>query len=296
MRSAWAHDTYGRRLPVVKRLLVALAALAVAFSVATCVARAGRGTFRSNRPGVAALTRKFTPRRPGTAGSGWKLTLDAGFPGARLDTSMWATCYPRTNPAAGCTNFGNSDEMEWYLRSQVHVSAGTLHLVARRVPTLGRNREGGAKEYFCRSGMVTSYPGFHFRYGYLQIVARVPRGAGLWPALWLVPVRDQWPPEIDILEEYGDGDAAVYYHPAVGPRIGGQTATANLSVGWHTFGLYWTRSSLTWFIDGREVMSISQHIPHLAMYLIADLADYVRPASGGCTGAMLVKSVKLWQR
>lgn len=286
-------------MPVVKRLLVALAALALitlgAAYTALYSTRAGREASRSNGPSAPALIRKLTTQRPEAVGPGWKLTFDASFAGTKLDASVWATCYPWLNSAVGCTNFGNNDEKEWYLPSQVRVSAGVLNLAAQRIPTPGYNRQGAPKEYFCRSGMVTSYPGFHFEYGYLQIVARVPQGTGLWPALWLMAVDDQWPPEIDILEEHGASGAAVYFHPVGAPSFGTHPAAANLSVGWHTFGLDWTPSGLAWFIDGGEVMSTSQHIPHMPMYLIANLADYMRPASGGCDGALLIKSVKLWQ-
>ena len=74
-------------------------------------------------------------------------------------------------------NFGNSThESEWYLPSQVKVENGTLNLVAKREPTAGTAANGNSRTYYCRSGMVTTYPGFRFRYGYLQIVARIPAG------------------------------------------------------------------------------------------------------------------------
>jgi hypothetical protein len=31
------------------------------------------------------------------------------------------------------------------------------------------------------------------------------------------------------------------------------------------------------------------------MYFIANLAEYLRPAAGNCSGAMLIKSVKVWK-
>jgi beta-glucanase (GH16 family) len=78
----------------------------------------------------------------------------------------------------------------------------------------------------------------------------------------------------------------------------GQTypAGANLSVGWHTFGLSWTRSRIVWFIDGQKVLTIGQHVPHQRMYFIANLAETRHPHGGlGCTGTMLIRSVKVWQ-
>jgi beta-glucanase (GH16 family) len=228
--------------------------------------------------------------------TGWKLTFDPGFSGSRLNTSVWATCYPWARAASGCTNFGNSHEYEWYLPSQDQVSQGILHLVARRIATPGTNRDGAPEEYFCRSGIVTTFPSFRFEYGYLQVVARIPLATGLWSAFWLAAANQHWPPEIDILEHWGaNDDTAVYLHPVGASRIGARPVTGNLAAGWHTFALYWTRTRLVWFIDGRAVLSTDQHIPQQPMYFIANLAGTSPPGTGGCTGTLLVRSVKVWQ-
>ncbi|ETX27236.1 glycoside hydrolase family 16 protein [Roseivivax isoporae] len=42
-------------------------------------------------------------------------------------------------------------------------------------------------------------------YGYFEIEARMPRGRGRWPAFWLTLAGPGWPPEIDVVEAYGDG-------------------------------------------------------------------------------------------
>ena len=112
----------------------------------------------------------------------WRPAFTADFSGSRLNTSVWATCYPWMDTPSGCTNFGNT-EYEWYLPGQDQVSGGVLHLVAQRTPTPGMTADGTPKAYSCRSGMVTTYPGFRFQYGYVQVVAQIPNGPGLWPAL-----------------------------------------------------------------------------------------------------------------
>jgi beta-glucanase (GH16 family) len=235
---------------------------------------------------------------PDVTSAGWRLAFDARFPGSRLDTSVWGTCYPWAGTASGCTNFG-SPEHEWYLPSQDQVSGGVLHLVAQRVPTQGRAANGSPEEYACRSGMVTTYPSFRFEYGYVQVVARIPSGAGLWPALWLAAANLKWPPEIDILEHWGPPKerTGVYFHPRGAGEAEAHPATADLSAGWHTFSVNWTPSSVTWFIDGHAALAVGQHVPHQPMYFIANVADYwLPPSGGGCDGALLIRSVKVWQR
>jgi beta-glucanase (GH16 family) len=213
---------------------------------------------------------------------------------------VWATCYPWQDVPAGCTNYGNT-EYEWYLPGQDQVSGGALHLVAQHVPTPGTTANGAPRQYSCRSGMVTTYPSFRFQYGYVQVVAQIPNGPGLWPALWLAAADQNWPPEIDILEHW-DSDAwsRVSLHP-VGAihnfSYYAKPVTANLSVGWHTFGLSWTATRLNWFIDGREVFSDTAAVPRQPMYLIANLAQAspLRPGGPGCSGTMLIRSVEVWR-
>ena len=132
-----------------------------------------------------------------------RLVFSSNFSGTQLDTSVWDTCYVRFVAATGCTNFGNPQEEEWYLPSQVDVSGGVLHLIARETPTVGRNSSGAPKIYPYRSGMVTTYSSFRFTYGLVRVVARLPGGIGTWPALWLLPANGSWPPEIDIMENFG---------------------------------------------------------------------------------------------
>jgi beta-glucanase (GH16 family) len=233
-----------------------------------------------------------TPLRPPES---WKLTFNSSFAGNKLDEHIWGTCYPWS--PNGCSNFGNynKEEKEWYEASQDQVKNGVLHLVAERQPTVGRNQAGTTMKYACRSGIVTTYPGFRFKYGYVQVTARIPYGTGLWAAFWLAAANQQWPPEIDILEHWDSNSVAkVFLHPKQGPMQGGPFKAPNLSKGWHNFTLYWTKSRLTWYYDGRQVLTAATGIPQQTMYFIANLAvTDARP--GGCSGSLLIKSVKVWQ-
>ncbi len=134
-----------------------------------------------------------------TVPAGWKMTFDPGFSGSLL-SSTWSTCYDwAPSPSVGCTNHPAA-EKEWYVPSQVNVSGGTVNLAAKQETTQGLDASGAAKTYTCRSGMISSKPGFNFTYGLIQISAKLPYGPGLWPALWLASTNDQLPPELDIME------------------------------------------------------------------------------------------------
>jgi beta-glucanase (GH16 family) len=228
-----------------------------------------------------------------------RLVFAATFKGTRLNTSVWSTCYLGTaDPAAGCTNF-NNPEKEWYLPSQDQVYGGALHLVSQKTRTMGTDSSGNSVRYACRSGIVTTHPGLNFEYGYIQVVAHVPDDPGLWPALWLAASNGHWPPEIDLLEHWGPpkNTTGVYFHPLGGTQTVVRFDPGDLFRGWHTFAVNWTKSQVTWYIDGRLVVTVRRHVPHQRMYLIANLAHYLdsRDPSAACTGTMLIRSVKVWQ-
>lgn len=225
-----------------------------------------------------------------------KPALNATFRGSRLNTRLWDTCYPKmASYNGGCQNWGNHEEAEWYLRSQVRVGGGVVRLVAQRERTVGTTSTGARKVYGCRSGMITSYPGFKFRYGFVQVVANIPHGRGLWPALWLAAASGKYPPEIDMVESWGVNVlTGSFYHPVIGRRSRATYSPA-LTRGWQTYSLSWTRSSLRYWVGNRLVLTVRRNVPHQLMYFLADLAEYLPANRGFCTGQLVIRSVKIWK-
>ena len=287
------------------------AAANVTGATASAKASAAHGTTASAKakPKAKASTKPKASAKKTTAASvtkppaslltvpaGWKLAFDPGFADTQLDTGTWATCYDwATNPSVGCDN-NPTDEKEWYIPSQVNVSGGTVNLVAKQEPTQGLSTSGAAKTFTCRSGMISSKPGFNFTYGLMQITAKLPYGPGLWPALWLAATNDQWPPELDIMEHwYSEPQMKVYDHTVGKKYLGGPVSTpANLSAGFHTYSLLWTKDRVTWYLDGVQVFTTTSYVPQQAMYFVANVADD-STAAGACTGTMEIQSVKVWQ-
>jgi hypothetical protein len=269
---------------------------------ASHVSRPARPTQSAHPVQSSSLQSPSLASRPSSLPRGWRLTLNASFRGSRLDSSLWGTCYPWMDVATGCTNFANvklGKESEWYLPSQVRVQNNALQLVAQRMPTPGRNSSGGPEQYSCRSGMVTTYPGFRMKYGYVEVVAHIPPGGGLWPALWLAASNLRWPPEIDLLEHWGIGrqTTGVYFHPSGAPQLLRHVQVRHLGVGWHSFAILWKPSELTWYIDGYKVMTTQTAVPQQSMYFVANLAAVKPPRPNwGCEGTMSIRSVQVWQQ
>jgi beta-glucanase (GH16 family) len=206
------------------------------------------------------------------------------FTGTALDTAKWSTCYHW-----GCTNGGNK-ELEWYQASQVRVQNSTVALTVLPERTHG-------KEYV--SGMLSSYGKFSFRYGYVQIVARLPLGLGLWSAFWTEPENGTWPPEIDILENWAQSDSIslfVHYNAANQFHFANVLLPTASSV-FHTYGLDWEPGSVTWYVDGFRWASFAVSITQ-PEYLIADLAvDGKLPPNSAVRfpESLVIRSIEVWQ-
>jgi beta-glucanase (GH16 family) len=129
------------------------------------------------------------------------------------------------------------------------------------------------------SGCITTEATHWQTYGYFEMRARMPLGRGFWPAFWLLPKRDAWPPEIDIVEASGSRPGQL--HQGLIAPGGKQPSDAS---GWidlprggridrfHVYALEWTRERMTWFVDGQHTFEIGGHAIHEDMYLLANLA------------------------
>lgn len=83
-----------------------------------------------------------------------------------------------------------------------HKKGAGLILKCDRVDSIEVQDSNGVIHYpDCAMGLISSK--FHFKYGRLDVEAILPKGKGLWPAIWTTAV-DSWPPEIDILEAYSE--------------------------------------------------------------------------------------------
>lgn len=126
------------------------------------------------------------------------------------------------------------------------------------------------------SGCITTERSFAQQYGYFEMRARVPDGKGLWPAFWMMPLRDIWPPEIDIFEASGSRPGRMHFatrDPGDKKGVSSDWVDVGDGVGgWHVFGCEWTADIIRFVVDGRTVFTVRGHRIHEPMYLLANLA------------------------
>ena len=174
------------------------------------------------------------------------------------------------------------------------IEDGKLVITAEPIADKGAE----TKHYDFTSGMISTHSSFWQTYGYFEITAELPADAGTWPAFWMLPVDNSWPPELDILEAYGDIPNQV--HSAV-IGTGGTTDTwsqVDTSDGYHSYGMSWTPYEITFYVDGVKTGSVATPTElNDPMYLIANLA--IGGLAGDPDPALLsqfkIDNISAWQ-
>lgn len=212
-----------------------------------------------------------------------RLVWEDNFDGDRLDSGRWSI-------VSGGGGFGNN-EQQYYSHHGLRVGDGVLRITAQCEEYKGHHFTSAKVQ---TKGLVDWGPGHR-----VEVRARMPKGKGTWPAIWMLP-RDSsyggWPRsgEIDIMESvgctqdkvYGTVHTEAYNHMRHTERFN----TLHADIGeWHVFSIEWTASDIAWYMDGQLYHSFG-HEAHNSdkwpfdrqFYLILNLAV------GGSWGGMCV--------
>lgn len=178
---------------------------------------------------------------------GYSLVWSDDFSGEALNTDDWN--YEIGNGSSG---WGNN-ELEYYTNStkNVFVSNGNLIIEARKEST-------GGFDY--TSARLTTQNKKEFQYGRIDLRARLPKGQGVWPALWMLGSNissTPWPAcgEIDILEMLGHEPTKVYatLHYGLASHAS-KTSFYTLNSGsfhdvFHVFSMIWKEDVIQILVD-----------------------------------------------
>jgi beta-glucanase (GH16 family) len=193
---------------------------------------------------------------PGT----WELVWHDEFDATSIDASRWTV-----EDAA----IMNNKELQYYTPEAVALRDGSLVIRADK-------RELRGRDY--TSALLDTRAQFSMAFGRFECRAKLPRGQGMWPAFWMLPLEERWPPEIDILESLGHQPTRAYTTHHWGPewpanqKTGGHFDGPDFTADFHVFSVEWTPERLDWSIDGVVRFTSTTNIPQDPMYLILNLA------------------------
>ncbi len=218
-------------------------------------------------PVVEAAGNKEKGRKARDTASGWQMVFSDDFNGSSLDEQKWTSAYPwgRSRKSVG--------EEQWYAPDAFKVTNGKLQISARRTPGAIHNNE----VFDYSSGLISSHKSFTTQYGRFEIRAKMPRGQGLWPAFWLLPITTEWPPEIDVFEALGHEPDIVHMHAhweeGGKHRDSGETYQGpDFTQEFHTFAVEWSPEKIVWLVDGVKRHELAGKSPNEPMYLLANMA------------------------
>ncbi len=192
-------------------------------------------------PGPAA-TPAPTPLTPP---AGWQLLWHDEFDGPKIDPANWTY-------DLGAGGWGNGEAQNYTNRPEnLRMEEGRLIIEARQEKYSGS---------YYTSARLKSKGRREFQYGRIEARVKVPAGAGLWPAFWMLGSNfngSNWPDcgEIDIMEYVGrepDLIMGTLHGPGYSGALGltrWNRQTYNIADDFHTYAVEWEADEIRWYYD-----------------------------------------------
>lgn len=192
-------------------------------------------------PGDAAALPDHPLAPYGASEAGWQLEFEDDFDGTALDETKWSSGFGWGQVSGNTVGYCDPDNNL--------VSGGVLE------QRIERRAQGGVP---FSVGCVNSRDRFSLLYGYWEASIRMAGCRGARGAFWAKPNDESWPPELDVVEVYGDdrdrADLTIHWEEQGDyQRDKGYFSGPDFSAGFHVFAAQWSPEEVTWYVDGVEV-------------------------------------------
>ncbi|MBK1833181.1 glycoside hydrolase family 16 protein [Roseibacillus ishigakijimensis] len=194
----------------------------------------------------------------------WQLVWQDEFSGDQIDASKWdyqlGNGFYSYDAQMWIAGWGNG-ERQYYTDSPNNAFLREGHLVIRALKQ--SLHQCGYTSARLRTKGQDGRSLFAQRYGRFEVRAHLPSGQGLWPAIWLLPEKEDYGPwaasgEIDLMEARGQEPGKVLGTIHYGARwplnqhSGGEYLFPEGEdfTSFHTYALEWEPGEIRWFVDG----------------------------------------------
>lgn len=185
---------------------------------------------------------------------GLRLVWADEFEGNSLNDRFW-------NYEIGNNNGWGNNELQNYRRENTSVRDGYL-IIEAKAENFGNQRY--------TSSRLTTENKYSVKYGRIDIRAALPKGQGIWPALWMLGKNFRqvgWPKcgEIDIMEMIGGQNRENTVHGTVHwdnanshAQFGGSTklASGTFNDEFNVFSITWDSRKIIWYLNDRKYHEI----------------------------------------
>lgn len=180
----------------------------------------------------------------------WRLAWADEFNYSGLPDSI------KWNYDVGGDGWGNN-ELQYYTDkklSNARVKNGRLIIEARQEKIEGKN--------YSSARLVTKGKG-DWKYGRIEVRAKIPFGRGTWPAIWMLASTTplQWPDdgEIDIMEHVGFDQGKIHasvhckkYNHVIHTQKTDTIMVADCSRTFHNYVLEWNAENVSIYVDKKK--------------------------------------------
>jgi len=223
----------------------------------------------------------------------WKLVWSDEFNYTGLpDSTKW-------NYDVGGEGWGNN-ELQYYTSkklSNARAAGGRLVIEA--------HKEKQGNNNYTSARLVTKGKG-DWKYGRIEVKAKLPKGRGTWPAIWMLASTSplKWPDdgEIDIMEHVGFHQGYVHasvhckkYNHVIHTQKTDTLQVPDCSTAFHVYALEWTAETTSIFVDKKKYFTFkNEHTGHDAWPFDQPFHLLLNIAVGGNWGAQKGVDEKIW--
>jgi beta-glucanase (GH16 family) len=105
-------------------------------------------------------------------------------------------------------------------------------------------------------------------YGRIEVRAKLPKGVGTWPAIWMLASTNplKWPEdgEIDIMEHVGFDAGVIHgtihtkaYNHSIGTQKGAQIRINDAQDTFHNYIIEWNINGIDWYVDDKKYFTFA---------------------------------------
>jgi len=223
----------------------------------------------------------------------WKLVWSDDFNYKGLpDSTKW-------NYDVGGEGWGNN-ELQFYTYkklSNARASNGKLIIEA--------HKEKQGNNNYTSARLVTKGKG-DWKYGRVEVKAKLPKGLGTWPAIWMLASASplKWPDdgEIDIMEHVGFHQGYIHasvhckkYNHVIHTQKTDTMLVPDCSTTFHVYALEWNAETISIFVDKKKYFTFkNEHTGYEAWPFNQPFHLLLNIAVGGDWGAQKGVDENIW--
>jgi beta-glucanase (GH16 family) len=171
--------------------------------------------------------------------------------------------------------FKRNNEAQWYQKENAICLGGNLVITGKKEHHINPNYMPNSTNWRTNrkyidytSASLIQKKAFAFKYGRVEVRAKIKAKNGLWPAIWTLGVNGGWPNngECDIMEYYNGGILANFAHGSSNPTKPIWNSSfknvkffddPNWDANFHIWRLDWDENSMKIYVDDLLLNSIN---------------------------------------